>query len=105
MVKKFTTNCDFGGQKAPIDLYVGNPASGSHPLGFQSKWLATSKSGTIPSEIMNSFAKLVEISEKNRVPFEDLCEYVIAELRSKNTVVEDANKATELSQDSEKNDK
>jgi hypothetical protein len=54
---------------------------------------------------MNSFAKLVEISEKNRVPFEDLCEYVIAELRSANTIAEDANKANELSKDSKKNDK
>ena len=74
MVKKFTANCDFGGQKAPVDLYIGNPALGSHPLAFQSKWLSSTKRGVIPPEIMNSFAKLVEISEKNRVPFEDLCE-------------------------------
>jgi len=105
MVKKFTANCDFGGQKAPVDLYVGNPATGSHPLAFQSKWLATSRNGNIPPEIMNSFAKLVEISEKNRVPFEDLCEYVIAELRSANTIAEDTSKATEISKDSKKNDK
>lgn len=104
MVKKFTANCDFGGQKAPVDLYVGTPASGSHPLGFQSKWLATTKRGTIPAEIMNSFAKLVEISEKNRVPFEDLCEYVIAELRSANTIAEDAKKATSISEKTEKTD-
>lgn len=97
MVKKFTANCDFGGQKAPVDLYVGNPAVGSHPLAFQSKWLSSTKRGIIPAEIMNSFAKLVEIAEKNRVSFEDLCEYVIAELRSTNTVVDDAKKATEIS--------
>ncbi len=97
MAKKFTANCDFGGQKAPVDLYVGNPAVGSHPLAFQAKWLATTKRGTIPQAIMNSFAKLVEISEKNRVPFEDLCEYVIAELRSANTIAEDAKKATAIS--------
>lgn len=99
MVKKFTANCDFGGQKSPVDLYVGNPQGGSHPLAFQSKWLATAKRGTIPPEIMNSFAKLVEISEKNRVPFEDLCEYVIAELQSTNTIVDDAKKATAIQED------
>jgi hypothetical protein len=97
MVKKFTANCDFGGQKAAVDLYVGTPAIGSHPLAFQGKWLSSTKRGTIPSEIMNSFAKLVEISEKNRVPFEDLCEYVIEELRSTNMIANDAKKATALS--------
>jgi hypothetical protein len=101
MVKKFTANCDFGGQKIPVDLYIGTPAKGSHPLAFQNKWMAT-KRGSIPSEIMDSFAKLVEISEKNRVSFEDLCEYVIAELRSVNAIVGDAKKANELSS---KNDK
>ncbi len=104
MVKKFTANCDFGGQKAPVDLYIGTPAVGSHPLAFQSKWLASTKRGTIPQEIMTSFAKLVEISEKNRVPFEDLCEYVINELRSKNTIATDADKATEISKKTENDD-
>jgi hypothetical protein len=103
MVKKFTANCDFGGQKAPVDLYIGNPALGSHPLAFQSKWLASTKRGVIPAEIMTSFAKLVEISEKNRVPFEDLCEYVIDELKSTNSIADDAKKATEIS--SKKNTK
>jgi len=97
MVKKFTANCDFGGQKAPVDLYIGTPAIGSHPLAFQSKWLASTKRGTIPAEVMNSFAKLVEISEKNRVPFEDLCEYVIDELKSTNSIADDAKKATGIS--------
>ncbi|MBM3579243.1 MAG: DUF2610 domain-containing protein [Alphaproteobacteria bacterium] len=96
MVKKFTANCDFGGQRSPVDLYVGSPALGSHPLGFQSKWLA-SKRGTIPPEIMTSFGKLVEIAERNRVPFEDLCEYVIDELRANNAIVSDTKKATEIS--------
>lgn len=104
MVKKFTANCDFGGQKAPVDLYVGNPAHGSHPLAFQSKWLATTRRGSIPAEIMTSFAKLVEISEKNRVPFEDLCEYVISELNASNAVAEDAKKATEISNKDKKDD-
>ena len=104
MVKKFTANCDFGGQKAPVDLYVGTPAKGSHPLAFQSKWLASTRRGIIPSKIMESFAKLVDIAEKNRVPFEDLCEYVIAELAAASTVVEDANKATSISKKDEEND-
>lgn len=97
MVKKFTTNCDFGGQTSPVHLYVGEPAIGSHPLGFQSKWLATTRGGNLPPEVMDSFAKLAEISEKNRVPFEELCAYVIDELRSNATILDDANQATALS--------
>lgn len=103
MVKKFTANCDFGGQVAPVDFYVGNPAIGSHPLAFQSKWLSSTKRGLIPNEIIDSFSKLVDISEKNRIPFEDICEYVVDELQSTNSIAKDARKATELSSD-EKND-
>lgn len=97
MVKKFTANCDFPGKKSPVTLYVGNPALGSHPLNFQNKWLSENKGGAIPQDIMNSFEKLVELSEKNRVPFEDLCEYVIEELKSIASVGKDANRAKEFS--------
>lgn len=104
MVKKFTVNCDFGEQKSSVDLYIGDPAVGSHPLAFQSKWLSVERHGSIPEGITNSFTKLVGISEKNRVPFEDLCEYVIAELRSASTIVEDAKKAISLSKKTDKKD-
>jgi len=96
MVKKFTANCDFGGRKVPVTLYVGNPAVGSHPLNFQNKWLSDTKGGMVPLNIMQSFSKLVEISQKNRVSFEDLCAYVIEELRASESIVEDAKQANEL---------
>lgn len=97
MVKKFTTNCDFGGQSAPVHLYIGEPAQGSHPLAFQSKWLASTKGGNLPADMMDSFSKLAEISEKNRVSFEELCSYVIDELKSNATLLDDANQAKALS--------
>ena len=97
MVKKFTTNCDFGGQKSPVTLYVGNPAEGSHPLGFQSKWLSATRGGNVPSDIMDSFSKLADIAVKNRVSFEELCGYVIDELKSSNTLADDAKQASALS--------
>jgi hypothetical protein len=101
MVKKFTANCDFGGQKSPVTLYVGNPSPGSHPLNFQSKWLASFRRGVIPSEIMDSFAKLAEISERNRVPFEDLCDYVIQQLKLGSSLATDAAEAKALSKKAE----
>ena len=76
MVKKVTFNCDFGGQKAPIDFYIGDSAEKSHPIQFQSRWLAD-KGGTIPEKIKNSLAELKNISTQNRVNFEEVCEYAI----------------------------
>ncbi|MBL6665100.1 MAG: DUF2610 domain-containing protein [Rickettsiales bacterium] len=97
MVKKFTANCNFGGQVAPVTLYVGNPSKGNHPLAFQSKWLSSERGGTIPSNIMESFAKLSDIADKNKVPFEDLCAYVIDEIQANKSLETDANRAQELS--------
>jgi len=96
MVKKFTTNCDFGGQKTPVTLYIGDPVPGNHPFTFQGKWVS-GRGGSIPPDIMKSFADLAEIAEKHRVSFEDLCLSVINELKSQGTLVNDFNKATELS--------
>ncbi len=97
MVKKFTANCDFGAKKAPVTLYVGDPAIGSHPLNFQNKWLSDNKGGMVPLDIMQSFKKLAEVSEKNRVSFEELCGYVIDELKAAESVAKDAIKAQEFS--------
>ena len=96
MVKKFTANCSFGGQVSPDTLYVGNPTKGNHPLAFQSKWLSNERGGTIPNNIMESFSKLSDIAEKNKVPFEDLCAYVIDEIQSNNSLESDAKRDTEL---------
>jgi len=103
MVKKFTANCDFGGRSIPVTLFVGDPSPDSHPLAFQNKWLGATKGGSVPNDIMESFAKLKEISIKNKVSFEELCGYVIEELKSNNTAIEDAKKAKEFSD--KKNDK
>ncbi len=104
MVQKFTTNCDFNGKKVPVTLYIGNPSTGSHPLSFQSRWLSKEKGGSIPQDIMDSFAKLKDISDNGRISFEELCKYVIDELESSSNLKNDFNKASQLSsnQDSTK---
>ncbi len=76
-MKKFTIPCDFGGQKAPFDVYIGDPKPGNHPLQNQAAWLSKERGGTIPKEVMDSFAKLLELAEKNNVSFEDLCVYAL----------------------------
>ena len=76
-MKKFTVPCDFGGQKAPFDVYIGNPKPGNHPLQNQASWLSKERGGTIPQEVMESFQKLLDLAEKNNVSFEDLCVYAL----------------------------
>jgi len=105
MVQKFTTNCDFGGKKLPVTLYIGNPSPGSHPLAFQNKWLSKEKGGNVPNDIMESFTKLKAISDNGRVSFEELCKYVIDELQSSRSLEADFNKSTELAAPKKATDK
>lgn len=76
-MKKFTVPCQFGAKKAPFDVYIGQPAEDLHPLYFQAMWLKEERGGIVPEEVMDSFAKLLALSEKNNVPFEDLCVYAL----------------------------
>lgn len=97
MTQKFTTNCNFSGRKVPVTLYIGNPSVGSHPLEFQNRWLNKNKGGEVPPEIMESFLKLKQVSDKDRIPFEELVKYVIDELQSSSTLESDFNKASQIS--------
>ncbi len=76
-MKKFTIPCDFGGVKAPFNIYVGEPEPSKHPLQHQAHWLSTERGGTIPQEVMDSFQKLHEIAKENNVSFEELCVYAL----------------------------
>ena len=62
MVKKFTINCDFGGQMIPVSFSVGNPSVDANPIEFQSRWLSKEKGGVVPQNIVDAFMKLKEIS-------------------------------------------
>jgi hypothetical protein len=42
-MKKFTINCDFGGQMSPFAIYIGKPEGAHHPLHFQADWLSIPK--------------------------------------------------------------
>ena len=76
-MRKFTINCNFGGTKSPFTVYIGMPEKVHLPLHFQADWLSKERGGSIPQEVMDSLQKLLEISIKNNVPFEDLCAYAI----------------------------
>jgi hypothetical protein len=78
-MKKFSITCDFAGQEAPFTIYVGDPKPENHPIQNQAAWLSKERGGTVPSEVMDSLAKIRELADKNGIPFEDLCEYALKE--------------------------
>lgn len=93
-MKKFTVNCDFGGQIAPFDIYIGQPELNHHPLHFQADWLSKQRGGTIPQEVMDSVAELKEISMKNHVSLDELCVYALGFAQSKTLEDEQENGST-----------
>ena len=76
-MKRFTSSCDFGDQKAPFYVYIGEPTPGSHPLKYQAAWLQEEGGGQIPADVMDSFQKLYKIAKEKNVSFEDLCVYAL----------------------------
>lgn len=93
-MKKFTVPCNFGGVKSPFTIYIGAPEEQHHPLHFQADWLSKERGGNIPSEVMDSIAKLKELADKNNVSFEDLCVYALgaaAEQRERNELEDSEN--------------
>ena len=82
MVKKVMVPCDINGKRVSIEISIGHPAEGVHPIYFQSKVLNDSNSGRIPQEIMDSIANLYKIAQENQVDFEELVEYAFKAAQS-----------------------
>ena len=79
--KMLTFPCDFqGGGKQSIHFYIGKPSAEAHPIGFQMKWLG-GKGGNVPPTISDALQRLAKISKEKNIPFIDLCDYVIANLK------------------------
>lgn len=76
-MKKFTIPCQFGDIKAPFDVYIGRPAPGLPPVRFQERWLAEERGGEIPAAVLDSFAKLLVLADRNGESFEELCVYAL----------------------------
>ena len=76
-MKKFTVNCDFGGQLSPFTIFIGKPEHAHHPLHFQADWLSKQRGGMIPGDVMEAVTQLQELAEKNGVSLEELCVYAL----------------------------
>lgn len=87
MVKKLSIKCDFNGKPHPIDIYIGSPMADSHPVEFQSRWLAD-RGGVLPANIMKTLEEIFKISKQNKVSFEELCEFMVKEINSTNETID-----------------
>jgi hypothetical protein len=74
-LKKFNVPVDAGGKKVNIDVCVGDPKEGNHPLQNQASWLSKERGATIPKDIMDAFERLLTIARRENVSFEELCQY------------------------------
>ncbi|MFI7350114.1 DUF2610 domain-containing protein [Streptomyces sp. NPDC049936] len=79
-MQHFEIPCQFGSVRAPFPIYVGEPADDAgHPLEQQAAWLARERGGSLPQEVMDSFAKLHAIALENNVSYEELTVYAMNE--------------------------
>jgi hypothetical protein len=76
-MKRYTIPCAFPDGRAPVSIYVGEPAHDAHPLEQQAAWLLRERGGVIPVEVMDSFRKLMDIALDNNVSFEALTELAL----------------------------
>jgi hypothetical protein len=81
VVKKFEYSCDFRGEQHPVTFYIGDSQKGVNPISHQAAWLASEHGGKVSSELMDSLMKLKTIADAQKVPFEDICQYVIEEIK------------------------
>ncbi len=100
MVRKFSLNCKVGTAEMALNFYVGEPQETSHPIGYQMKYLSK-KGVSVPENIVNSLSSLNEIAKKNRVPFEELFQYVSDQLNSGDAIKNAFNKFNEISRSTE----
>ncbi|MFZ8865056.1 MAG: DUF2610 domain-containing protein [Rickettsiales bacterium] len=76
-MKKVNIPCQFSGQEQKVDFYIGRPKVENHPIQSQAHWLSSQRGGVVSAMVMKSFQRIHELSLKNNVPFEELCEYTI----------------------------
>ena len=74
MSKKIMIPCVINGVVSPVEFQVGNPAEGSDPIAYQSKWLNSSKNGSVPPHIMSALNNLYKVALETNSNFEELCE-------------------------------
>lgn len=74
-IKKFTVPCDFGGVKAPFDVFIRELPEDTPFKGIddQAEWLWQARGGTVPEAVKTAFKQLQIIAWRDGVSYPDLC--------------------------------
>ncbi len=91
-MKRFTIPADFGGTKAPFQVYVYQKPSDYPYKGIddQAEWLKQARGGAIPEDVLESFRKLQKIAEDNNVSFPELAAYALGKAQEEQSKPEGA---------------
>jgi hypothetical protein len=77
-VVEISVPVNINGQVVNVNVKVGEPEGGHHPLHFQNVWLGSEKGGTINPDVMDAIEKLYKIAKRAGVFFPDLVQYAMA---------------------------
>jgi hypothetical protein len=78
MTTKIKITYSVQGSVQEMDMYIGNPKDDApHPLHYQNKWLEDTKNASVSKDLMDSIAKLYQLSKKNNANFEELLSYAM----------------------------
>lgn len=106
-MKKLSVYCNFGKETALIDFYLSDP-TGRNPVFFQLWYLTNIRGGTFPQDILTSINKLLTLSRKSDMNFEELLFYAITESvkdKEKSTANDDSDKNDDKEDNNNDNDK
>ncbi len=101
-MEKFKIPCTFSGKTSPVTFYIGAHEKDHHPIQFQADWLSKERGGTVPPDIMKSLEELKALSEKNGVPFEELCSYALESIEKGQSIEKNKQQAVTSDQKEKK---
>ena len=59
-----------------LDFYIGNPAKGAHPIGFQRSIIKEIYGGQLPKDANDLISYVKKISDLYHLPFADVFSYL-----------------------------
>lgn len=81
-IKKVEIPCIVNGGNSTSYVFIGHPSMEHNPIEFQAKWLSDTRGVEVPQKVMDAFAELQQIANKNGVSFPELCTYAFKSLQA-----------------------
>jgi len=75
-IKKTKIKYEIDGKDIDVDFYIGNPAKGEHPVGFQQQILKEKSGGRLKKEASDLMEFVKKISDLYKISFGDVFDYL-----------------------------